>query len=183
MKNLIIFCSVLTLLSGCSSQPAQDRKILAKINNYEITQAEFEQDFKESPYSRSDTSESRQEFLNQLITRKLILQDAQVRGLDKEKDFLKMIERFWEQSLLRMVLEKRTMEITGSSLVTDKMIEEAYKKIVSEGKTEKSYNQMYSQIKWELTKAQEAMLMNNWLESLHKKADIRVNQELLKRNK
>lgn len=181
MKRCLITCFIAFFILGCSGQ-SENKVILAKINNYKITQEEFEEEFKESSFARTDTLESRKEFLGNLIDRKLILQDAQSKGLDKDKNFLKMIERFWEQSLLKIALDRKTKEIAGSGLlVTDKMIEEEYNKIIQEGKTDKTYDQMYSQIKWELTKGKDSQLMNNWVSELHKTAEIKINYDLLKR--
>jgi len=113
MKRKIIFLLTLVLLFGCTKTAPKQKQILAKINNYEITLNEFKEEFRESSYSQDNTPESRKEFLKSLIGRKLILQDAQVIGLDKQKDFLKMIERFWEQSLLKLALERKSQEIAG----------------------------------------------------------------------
>jgi len=119
MKNKIIFLFLIMLIAGCTCPLSKGKKILAKINNYEITLDEFEEQFGESSYSRDNTPESRKEFLKVLIGHKLILQDAQAKGLDKEKEFLKMIERLWEQSLLRLTMERKSEEIAGSAAVKD----------------------------------------------------------------
>lgn len=106
------------------------------------------------------------------------------RGLDKDKAFLKMIERFWEQSLLKLYLDQKTKEIAVKASVDDKTtIEAVYKKLLEEGKTDKSYLEMHDQIKWKISKAKEANLMNDWITQLHKKADIKVEDDLLNRKK
>lgn len=181
-KHIIFFC-VLIWVIGCSRVPKENKQTLARVNNYEITQEEFEEEFKESAYGRNDTLESRKEFLGNLINRKLILQDAQAGGLDKGKDFLRMIERFWEQSLLKLSLDKKTKEVAGSAFVGDKIIEETYQKMLKEGKTERTYEQMYNQIKWEITRLKETQFMNEWMDGLRKKADIKINYDLLRQDK
>ena len=93
MKKYLSLLFVMLLLTGCSRSPVQ-KDILAKVNNYEITRSEFEGEFKVSPYGKTDTPESRRDFLNTLIDRKLILQYAQQKDYDKEKGFLRMIEKF-----------------------------------------------------------------------------------------
>lgn len=178
MKKFLLFFLVAICASGCGRVPGK-KTILAKINNYEITQDEFEAEFKESGFSRIDTPESKREFLDNLINRKLILQEAQLKGLDKDENFLKMIERFWEQSLLKLALDRKSKELTGKVFVSDKAIEEAYQNMVKEGRTEKPYEAMYHQIKWEITQAKESQLMNEWVAGLEKEAHIRVNYSLL----
>ncbi len=184
MKKMIIALIFLILVAGCGRVSSkEDKDMLARINNYEITLEEFQQEFKDSAYGVNDSLQAKKDFLNNLINRKLILQDAQRKGLDKDKDFLKMIERFWEQSLLKMALEKKTAEISGSALVSDKDIEEAYQGMLRQGQTDKSYDQAYNQIKWNLAKSKEAKLMNEWLERLHSQASIQIKDELLGQKK
>lgn len=182
MKKYLIALLLLSFLFGCGGQ-LKDKKVIAKINNYEITREEFEEEFKDSTFGRVDTLESRKEFLDNLINRKLILQDAQAKGLDRDKSFLKAIEKFWEQSLLKITLDRKTKEVAGSGLVSDKVVEEAYNRMFKEGKTDKTYAQMYNQIKWEITKLKEIQMMNDWIAQLSKKARLEVNYDLLKQDK
>ncbi len=179
MKRIIIFIAISMILIGCGKQSKSE--VLAKINNYEISPQEFEEEFKTSPYAKVNTIESRKEFLNNIVNRVLILQDAQRNNLDKSKNFLKMIQRFWEQSLLKLALDKKSQEIAGSMQILDKNVEEVYKRLAAEGKTTKTYDQMYKQIKWEITKAKETQSMNDWINQLNKNADIKIDYDLLKK--
>jgi len=184
MKKNFAFLLLLALaLCGCTKPADKDKQVVARINNYEITKDEFNAEFQASPYSRSDTLDSRKEFLNTLINRKLILQDAEAKGLDEDKDFLKMVEHFWEQSLLKLVLDRESKEIAGAVMVTDKEIEALYSKLKTEGKTDKTYDALYSQLKWELTRIKETRMLADWLSALRNKSDIRLNLELIKENK
>lgn len=181
MKRYIVFLCIILFVLGCTGKP-KNKEMLAKVNNYEITRQEFEEEFKASSFGRDNTLESRKEFLDNLINQKLILQDAQRKDLDKENNFLKMIEKFWEQSLLKLALERKTKEIAGSAMVSDKTIEDTYNKMLKEGKTDKTYDQMYQRIKWEITKLKESQEMNNWISELHKGSDIKINYDLLKQD-
>ena len=178
MKKFGIILFISLLIFGCSVKP-KSKAILAKVNNYEITKEEFEAEFIGSIFGGSDTRESRKEFLDNLINRKLIIQDAEAKGLDKEPGFLKSIERFWEQSLLKAALDRKAREISGSLSVNDNAIEEAYKKMAQEGKTDKSYDQLYGQIKWEMSKVKESQAISSWLKHLRDTSKIEVNNDLL----
>lgn len=182
MNKKMLFLFLLVFITGCNPAP-RNKQILAKINNYEITLDEFKEEFKGSGYGRNAGPDAQRDFLNNLINRKLILQDAQDKGLDKDKGFLKMIERFWEQSLLKLSIDNKTKETAGSSMVSDKEIEDAYNNLVKEGKADKDYDQMYQQIKWEITRSKETKSLNEWVAQLHKKSDIKVNYDLLKESK
>lgn len=120
MNKILIFLVILALILGCGRRGSQDRQILAKVNNYEIGLQEFEEEFKGSPYAGDNTPQAKREFLKNLINRKLILQDAEKKGLDKDKDFLRMVERFWEQSLLKLALDKKSREIAGITINKEK---------------------------------------------------------------
>lgn len=182
MKRYLIIIAILLSIPGCAGEP-EDKTILARINNYEITQERFKKEFMESPLSRTDTAEARKAFLDNLIDRKLILQYAQSQGLDRHEDFLRLIEKFWEQSLLKITLDKKSKEIANSVRVSDREIEEMYKKMLAEGKTDKLYEEIYAEIKWKIIKSKESQMINTWLEELRKKADIKTNLDLLEENK
>ncbi len=182
MKKNLVFLFIFLFICGCNPAP-KNRQILAKINNYEITLDQFKEEFKDSQYAGNETAESRKEFLNNLINRKLILQEAQKQGLDKDKSFLKMIEKFWEQSLLKLAVDRKTKETAGSVLASDREVEDTYNKMLKDGKADKPYEQMYQQIKWQITRNKQTQQLNDWVTQLHKKADIKVDYDLLKQVK
>lgn len=153
-KRSFLLAVTLIFLSGCcpSSPSREDKDIIVSVNNYCITRSEFESEFKTSPYGKTDTPESRKEFLNTLIDRKLILQYAQKEGLDKEKNFLKMIEKFWEQSLLKIALDKKTREIESKISVSG----------------------------WEAKRTAETKMLSDWMNELRKQAHITIKDDTLR---
>jgi hypothetical protein len=168
------------LLAGCCRAPQDEKDILASVNNYRITVKEFDEEFKAYSAGREDTPEARRKFLDTLIDRKLILQDAEKKGLTKDPGFLKMIEVVWEQSLLKIAINKKEKEIAGSIQVSDREIKEAYNGLVKEGRTNAPYDRLYQQIKWDLAKGKQSKEMNGWVADLRKKASIKVKSEFLK---
>lgn len=180
MKRIFYFLLVILLLAGCAKNSAdKDKRVIAKINNYEISKDEFEQKFSELSLTHNQGKEAKQEFLDALISKVLIIQDAQAKGLDKKQDFLRMIERFWEHSLVKLALDEKTKEIQASQKVSDEIIKERYEGLVKEGKTDKTFEQLQGQIKREILKEIEGNLVEDWLKKLSEKADIKVNYELL----
>ncbi|MFH0876739.1 MAG: SurA N-terminal domain-containing protein [Candidatus Omnitrophota bacterium] len=179
MKKHIVILSLGLFALGCGASQPEKKAVLARVNNYEITAQEFQQEFKDSPYAALGTPTAKKDFLESLINRKLILQEAQASGLDKDQAFLRLIERFWEQSLLKTYLDQKMPQIhaQAQAAVNEGMIQEAYNKLVHEGKTDKSYAEMQDQIKWVLIKAKESTLLNEWLVQLRQRADIKVNLE------
>jgi len=109
--NRMLLCLTLLVLAGCgNSQPSLSEGAVAKVGNYVITRQEFEEAYKDSSYGAQGTLASRKTFLNNMINQKLILLDAEKKGLDKNKEFLKMVENFWQQSLLTMAMQEKVRE-------------------------------------------------------------------------
>jgi len=95
-------------ITGCFAPVRHD--FVAKVDNYVISQEEFNDAYKNSSYSSSTRILSQHDFLNNMINQKLILLDAQAHGLDKNKEFLKMVEVFWQQSLLTLAVKEKNKE-------------------------------------------------------------------------
>jgi len=182
MKNTLISLLLLISILSCGCGQARAKKeILAQIDGYEITKDEFEQEFRQSVFGRADTQEARRDFLDNLIDRKLILKDAQAQDLDKEPAFLKMIEKFWEQSLLKLALDKKVREVSGSISVSEREIGDLYDVMLKSGKTDKTLEQIRNQLKQEITKQKEAQAVNDWMSRLRRSARIEISTELFKR--
>ena len=94
---------------GCQSRESHNA-VVARVGTYVITQDEFEESYKSSAQAQEHNPFYRSAFLNNMINQKLILLDAERRGLDRDPRFLKMIENFYQQSLLTMSLQEKTKE-------------------------------------------------------------------------
>lgn len=177
LSLLLIYISAFS--SGCSCHVEKKKEVLARVNNYEITREEFDKEFADSAYASSDMPEARKEFLATLINRKLILQYAEKIGLDRDMAFLKTVERFWEQSLVKLAVDKKSREIMGSAYVSDKEIKDEYDRRSAEGRADMPYTAMYSKIKWDLAQSKESQAMDGWLGELKSGANIKIDEDLL----
>ncbi|GEM_PF-1665304 len=86
-------------------------KVIARINNYLLTEADFADELKgiSIPVLPEDKMQAwKTEFLDDIIRKQLMLQEAQKLSLDKDKNFINMIERYWEQALLKSLIESKT---------------------------------------------------------------------------
>ncbi len=92
--------------------PEPPESVVARVGTYVITKAEFEQAYKNSSSALQKDPLYRRAFLNNMIDQKLILLDAERRGLDHDPRFLKMVENFWQQSLLTIALQEKAKEGT-----------------------------------------------------------------------
>ena len=100
---------MLALVLGCQSKESH-QAVVARVGSYVITQAEFDEAYKNSAYGHEHNKLYRSEFLKNMINQKLILLDAEHRGLDHDPQFLKMVESFYQQSLLTLALQEKAKE-------------------------------------------------------------------------
>ncbi|MBI9088595.1 MAG: hypothetical protein JEZ12_05230 [Desulfobacterium sp.] len=121
-------------LFGCSpddSLPQSGKnEILVTINNSTITLAEFNELIKFEAYVDPEldlTAESKHRFLNYLIRKELMIQEASRLKLDQKEEFVRTIEKYWESTLIRNLLHRKTEAFRKEILITDDEIETYYK--------------------------------------------------------
>jgi len=94
---------LLAAFNACSDKPEDSTKALAIINGKEITANEFDLRWSQVPEFARKTyagPDGRKKFLEELITRELLLQEARKRGLDRDRALVERVERFKERSVL-----------------------------------------------------------------------------------
>ena len=117
---------LLSVSSACSEKPDDPSKALAVINGKEITSSEFDLRWSQIPeFARKmyAGAEGRKRFLDELITRELLLQEAKRRGIDRERTLLERIERFKERSILDVLMRE---EVDARITVTQEEIKAYY---------------------------------------------------------
>lgn len=129
---LIVIISMSLLYFGCSKMEEPKRAVV-KVNNFYMTEEDLRDKIAHSPYSR-EMSKNLEEFLDIAIREQVLIQEAQKQGLDKGKTFMKTIERYWVQTLIKELLDKQTKKIVQSvsqdkrDAAMEAWINELYKK-------------------------------------------------------
>lgn len=126
MKIRILFAVGLFwmgLLPGCSKTdptvPLSETQALAEVNGHVITVGDFSKQWFELPevirrmYTKED---GKKDFLNELITRELLLQEARQRKLDRDPALNSQVEAFRERLLLEAMLKQ---EVENKIVVSD----------------------------------------------------------------
>jgi len=149
LYSIFIVLSIFAL-NSCAREELP-KEVLATINDYSLYTEDFLSEAKLYPPSHRE-SLTKEQILDNLIQKKLLLLEAQRQGLDKDPAFMKMVERFWEQSLLRSLLEKKSKEILSS---------------IQAPEEERSRKASQS--------------MQQWVDALRKNAKIRINKDVLKK--
>jgi hypothetical protein len=82
------------------------------INGNVLTTGEFNK-----LYSLQQTRmQSKADFINSLITKELLIQESQKEGIDKEESFRRSIQNFYEQSLIKLLIDRKlaSLKVTVS---------------------------------------------------------------------
>jgi len=179
MKRLFFSILVCTLVfAGCSCiTEGNDKRVVAKINKYNMTVDDLKYELRNIPYDEIELLEEGRgkEYLDRLIEKEILLQEAQRLGLDREKDFMKSIESYWEQTLLRLLLEIKSKEISGIVHVYDNEIEEYYR----DSGERLPFSRAKRDMERALRQKKETEAMNAWIDELREGASIKINDELL----
>lgn len=117
MRILWIFPALVSLLClGCSAKPAST--IVAKVNDYEVTQEEFKRELDlaeriHGEYPAETRRQMKAAVLDNIITRQVLLEEAQKQGFDKDPAFMREVESYWRQALIKAIVKKTTAELNA----------------------------------------------------------------------
>lgn len=114
MRGILILC--LLFVIGCGRSDDSAGPALAKVNDYTITARDFKDELSGNTMMRmasSDVSQAqmKEDILQNMINRQILLEEAQKMGLDRDPKFLKEIEGYWRQTLIKLMLAKKSDEI------------------------------------------------------------------------
>jgi hypothetical protein len=185
-KLLFMLISGLFLyLSGCAKDQDENGKILAKINDYQLTlkyfetqlasNLEFERDFKL-------TQKAKKQFLDNLINKELLLQKAMELKLDRNKKFIQAIERYWAATLIKNLMELKGREITESTYVAQEEIDARYAEMKRSQANLPPVEEMQKEIGKKIKEEKMSRELAQWIQDLKQNAKIEIDQKLLLKN-
>jgi peptidyl-prolyl cis-trans isomerase C len=131
MKRFAVFMIIISFLLvfvACAKKEGEKGPYLAKVGNAVITQADFEREFKNLPQFAQalfQGSAGKERFLDELIKKEMLYQEALKRGFDKDPKYLAKVEDFQKLTLVSMLLEK---EIESKGKVTEQDARNYYEK-------------------------------------------------------
>lgn len=101
-----VFLFVIALLLGCAKEKGD---VLVNFDGGKITVEEFKNEINKVPeFAKGifEGLEGKRKFLDDLISRELIYLDAKKKKIDKDKEYLDMIERFKKDAMLEILLKR-----------------------------------------------------------------------------
>lgn len=147
-----------------------------RINNYTIGRDEIDGKFKfeaELDSNFYSSSDSRTEFVKELIQSQLLIQEAKREKLDQREMFRQAIQRYWESTLIRDLLAEKGQQLRKTTMVTQEEVEIYYrdnKELLPEGTLEELRPELVKQL--EDKKVNERLAA--WIEELQAKAHIEI---------
>lgn len=107
-------------------------KIIASVDGCEITVDDFKEALRASlsnKYALANDLKTKFDILDDLITKKLLILEAQNKNFDKDAAFLKEIQHYWEQALIKRVLNEKLSELSLKIDVKDSEAEKEYSRM------------------------------------------------------
>ena len=128
MKKIVLGLILTVALISCSKQAAEQKEgpFLAKVGNIKITEADYDREFQALPeYAQQLFTEEdgKEKFLNEIINKEMLYQEALKKDLDKTGEFKKKLEEFKKLTLVTELFEK---EIMSGAKVSDQEAKEYY---------------------------------------------------------
>lgn len=188
MKKIIL-CQILLIVSlslvSCSpEQKTKEAEIVARINDCPLTLSEYQNQLNSIVNLNEEyklTREAREASLEELIRQELLIQEAKKLQLDRTERFIRTIERYWESTLIRDLMEAKGEEFTKRILISEEEIEDAYNDMKKSGEELQPIENMREEITERISETKKTQMLEQWIEDLKKAAKIETNEELIYR--
>ncbi len=179
---VIIALLFLPLLWACSdSKTKEEAPAVLTINEYQMTREAFQavcQADLEFNEAYKTSMEGQKIILDRIIRKELLIQAAKKRGLDKQPEFMAAIERYWEATLIKLLMQEKGEEIKKTTLVTQKEIEAAYQAHKAANASLPPLSKIEKQIADQILAEKKTQALDKWIKSLYEKADIIIDEKI-----
>ena len=118
--------------------------------------------------------------LDEMITKNVLIQEAQRENFDKDRVFMKEIEKYWEQALLKLLIKKKMVEFADNIRVTDAEVQAEYERMIKEGGKVAPYEKIALEIRRYLLNMKIQGALDAWQMGLRNSANVKIYKENLK---
>ena len=178
---LLVFLFLVSLFS-CGQDRRKESEIICRVNEYNLPVEDFQRQLAEEVEMERTfkvTQEAKEEFLEGLIRKELLIQEAKRLKLDRKEKFVKAIERYWEATLIRDLMDMKCEEIDKRVYISEEETEARYKEMKKLHDRLSNLSEMRDQIREELKEENETRMLEEWVKGLREKANIEINEDLL----
>lgn len=177
---VIISVLLIPVLTSCGQR--QHKDAVATVNGAPVSIQEFQREIAIYANRNPDfklNAGSVEEHLNMVIDKQLMIQEAMKMGLAEDERFLETIKRFWEQTLIRELIEVRSREWSGKLIVTEGEILGYYQGLKPGLTPRPLLNDVREEIRLSLLEQKKQKAMEEWLREVRKGADIKIDVKKL----
>ncbi len=177
--KILVFCLIFHCLIACDTDQLSNRgDIVIQVNDSKISLDEFNNMLKLEVYANPElemTADNRDQFIDYVVRKELMIQEAVRLRLDRKEKFVRAIEKYWEASLIRNLHDAKAEEIKKKVIVTDNEIEAYYAQ--HQASLGSSLAEAKSDIRILLESQKKAAAMEVWTHDLIESADIKIDRE------
>ncbi|MCG8688404.1 MAG: SurA N-terminal domain-containing protein [Desulfobacterales bacterium] len=168
--------------AGCARQDQAESKndLAIQVNNSRITVSEFNEQFKFEAWADPEldvTKESRKRFVDYLVQKELMIQTAVDLQLDREDAFVKAIEKYWESTLVKTLLDHKTRELKKGILVSREEMEAYY--LTHKDELGQPFEAVKDSIQSILESRRLEKELSTWIKELKASSDIYINEAVI----
>ena len=179
---LMIMIWLILFFFSCSPDKPEQDLILAKINDFALTLNEFNTQLKaELEYDKDFklNQDTKKTFMDQIITKEILIQEAKRRKLDREDAFIRAIERYWESTLIRDLMAIEGYKIEKQTVVSQEEIKARYDAMLKSDPDLSPITTVQEQITQQILNEKKQDALEEWIVRLKSNATIVINEELL----
>lgn len=172
---------LIPVFTSCGGQ-RQHKDAVATVNGSPVSLQEFQKELAIYASRNPDfklNAESVEEHLDMLIDKQLMIQEATKMGLAEDERFLETIKRFWEQTLIRELIDAKSREWNNRLFVTEDEILGYYQEM-KPGLTPKPLlKDVRNEIRSSILEQKKQMALEEWLQEVRKGASIKIDAKRL----
>ena len=182
-RTLFVILSVLLIpiITSCGKQE-QHKDTVATVNGASVSLQEFQKELAIYANRNPDfklNAGSVEEHLNMVIDKQLMIQEAMKMGLAEDERFLETIKRFWEQTLIRELIDAKSSEWRDKLFVTEDEILGYYQNVKPGLTPSPLLKDVREEIRLSLLEQKRQKAMEEWLQEARKGAAITIDVKKL----
>lgn len=194
MKKFVLLAAMLVFAVSCSktannaAKSADNSPVLATVGDHSITKAMYDDELTALPPQVKDyfmKQGGSQAFLNEMINKELLYQEAVKEGIDKDQKLEKAVEDFRKITMVKLLLQKK---IEAAPEVSDAEVQKYYNdhkndfKVKGPGKTSKTvpFDAIKSLLRQRLLQAKQEQAFLDYVNTLKKTTKVNINDQAVK---
>ncbi|WP_028313967.1 hypothetical protein [Desulfatibacillum aliphaticivorans] len=179
----LITAAVCIYVVSCASEEQPDQgPVVLRVNDYCLCQKEFRdllaQEMRLDEHYKL-TLDAQKQFLGDLVARQVLIQEAKRLELDSRPGFVLSVQRFWESTLIRDLMDMKAREIEANTLVTQEEVLDLYRKQKQNDPYLPAFEDMRDELFDRVMEEKKTRLLSEWIKGLEAGSDVEISEKSL----